>query len=223
MQHLDEDSSFQRWVGEVFSRPAGASCVCCTDRNHAFDSPHRALAWRARLFEEAGALLGAYADEQIAQGIEHLTSHAHTDDLLSLSDGRLPLDVRVRCLESFVPLFREVIAPRTRLLDADLASLRAPGTLGRVAFMWWDAMDLYPGPDDPDRRALDECALGVMRTQLALGSHVCTWSGLHGLGHWRRAYPRVVEPILDAALASAADWPPLLRDYAHEARWHHVQ
>lgn len=222
MQHIRADSSFERWVRETFDRPSAVrACVCRTDLDHEFASSVQALAWRARLFEGAGSLLRDYSDEQVAQGLDHLTSHGHTDDMLALAEPSIPSDVRIRCLDSFVPLFRDVFAVRCEPLLSSGAST-PPRPLNGVCYMWWDAMDYVPGPADPERRPVDLAAVRTMGTILGQGSIVCIESAIHGLGHWRRAYPEEVEALLAAAQASARGWPPALTAYAERARHSYV-
>jgi hypothetical protein len=221
MKHIDANSSFEQWVADVFDRPPGASCVCRTDSDHVFDEAATALEWRSRLFREAGTRLRGYTDDQVAQGLDHLSSHAHSDDMLALADPSVPAEVRSHCLESFVPLFRDVFRVRCVAALTHGAAIRGE-RLNGVCFMWWDAMDYYPGPADPGRRPVDLVAVRVMGQLLDLDSIACKESAVHGLGHWRWKYPEAVEPLLDVAIANARDWPPGLLEYAQQARWREV-
>lgn len=222
VQYIRADSSFERWVRECFERPlAGGACVCGTDLDHDFETPVQALEWRARLFASAGSLLHDYSNEQVAQGLDHLASHSHSDDMLALAAPSIPSDVRIRCLESFVPLFRDVFAVRCAPLLSSVPS-SSSNPLNGVCYMWWDAMDYYPGPEEPGRRPVDLVAVRTMGELLDLESIACKESAVHGLGHWRHAYREQVEALLDAALASAHDWPPGLTAYAERARHSYV-
>ena len=141
--------------------------------------------------------------------------------MLALAEASVPDDVRVRCLDSFFPLFRDVFKPRCTVGLSHLD--QCPGNpLNGVCYMWWDAMDFYPGPEDPARRSVDRAALEVMGHLLELDSVPCKESAIHGLGHSRSAYPSIVEPMLDAAMVRARDWPAGLLAYAQQARWHYI-
>jgi hypothetical protein len=84
--------------------------------------------------------------------------------------------------------------------------------------MWWDLLPIAGAPGDPSRRTFDRAAVDVMADVLALDAVACQESALHGLGHWRSAYPDAVEAIVDRFLASATRARPELVAYARSAR-----
>jgi hypothetical protein len=69
--------------------------------------------------------------------------------------------------------------------------------------MWWDDLPCLALPDDPDHQLVHEAAVGVMRRILQLNSIACQEAALHGLGHWARRPPDLVEPVVDEFLSAS--------------------
>ncbi|MDP8922996.1 MAG: hypothetical protein M3O34_09005 [Chloroflexota bacterium] len=65
---------------------------------------------------------------------------------------------------------------------------------------------------------VDETILYVMARTLRLESEPCREGALHGLGHWRRAYPERTAAIIDEWLDGEPRISPELRRYAMAAR-----
>ena len=72
--------------------------------------------------------------------------------------------------------------------------------------------------EEPDRRELDLTCLEAMQRALDLDSDACRESALHGLGHWKYAYPQKVQAIIDAWLARHQEVTDELKTYALAAR-----
>jgi hypothetical protein len=83
--------------------------------------------------------------------------------------------------------------------------------------MWWDMLNIYGCPDDPDRAEFDSEVLVVMQRLLAIPHDACRESALHGLGHRRMYYPQVTQ-FIDEFLRRTPDLRPELLDYAERAR-----
>jgi hypothetical protein len=124
---------------------------------------------------------------------------------------------RLRCVRSCEPLFRKLLLPRC---SPHLSHRDEPGSapLNAVCYMWWDNMPIYGGPVPEDRNALHLAALETMAAILRFDSLACQESALHGLGHWRRAFPGEVERLIDEFLGFHPNARPELRTYARNAR-----
>jgi hypothetical protein len=62
-----------------------------------------------------------------------------------------------------------------------------------------------------------------MEATLAIPHIACQEAALHGLGHWRCAYPERVEAIIGAFLARSRSLSAELEAYAKQARVGRVQ
>ena len=207
------------WVAYLFDHPE-ADC----DWHFEDDAPFLELGAEreaeliARMFETSGECLARFSDVQINNGLWYLLQSHTSGHMECLVDGEVPLSKRERVLRSFLPFFRDVVAPRCEGLLDSAGESRA-GTLDTGAYMWWDLLGLMPGGDeDDDRRRLESVALKVMESILALPYDSCRESALHGLGHWCEGYPKRVSGIIDAFLEGAAGLRPELVDYARTAR-----
>jgi hypothetical protein len=129
----------------------------------------------------------------------------------------VPVDARVRCLRSFVTVFRDVLAPRC---TPHLSHLDEPGAaaLNAACYMWWDILPFAARPDEASGHVLGAAALDAMAEMLALDAIACQESALHGLGHWRHRWPAEVTRIVDAFLRRNPTARPELVAYAKAAR-----
>ena len=85
------------------------------------DSPERVLTFVTESFERSGELLQRFSDGQIDQGLWFLL---FSDYMAGFGNKSVPLSLRQRGLESFVPLFEQVMAKRCSL---HLSHLDEPG------------------------------------------------------------------------------------------------
>jgi hypothetical protein len=81
--------------------------------------------------------------------------------------------------------------------------------------MWWNLFPIFPQPGS--LQIICDTALQVMADILALESLACQESALHGLGHWKRAYPSEVQRIIDRFLETQKGLRPELVAYAKSA------
>ena len=214
--------SFEKWVDHAFNHEV-------RDPQWYFDAEgdvwvgaaELTLAHMTRLFDDPVKPLEKFDDAQLNQGFWYLVGSAGSNHMLALTDSSAPLGARVRCVESFSSLFRKLFAVRC---SPHLSYLDQPGAspLNLACYMFWDINPLIGGPNDPSHREVDAAALGVMEETLALDSVACKESALHGLGHWRRGYPKPVEEIIDRAMRQQAGWPPELLKYAGYAKGGYV-
>jgi hypothetical protein len=90
--------------------------------------------------------------------------------------------------------------------------------LNNICYMWWDLLGPHMMADYPDGRAWNIACLRVMSGALKLSSISCQESALHGLGHWRRYFPKEVEKAISDFLKRNRNMHPDLRKYALRAK-----
>jgi hypothetical protein len=213
-----ELASFEVWVRHLFDHPAGGpQWFADPDAPYWVGPADVTVAWVTRLFDDPLPPLEPYSDAQLGQGFWYLVSNGASDCMFALLDGSVPLDDRVRCLRATTTLFRRFFAARCA---PRLSHLDEPGCgpLETTCYMWWDLLPISGAPGDPGRVAFDRAALDVMADILAVDAVACQESALHGLGHWRSAYPDAVAAIVDRFLATQTGARPELLAYARSAR-----
>ncbi len=84
--------------------------------------------------------------------------------------------------------------------------------------MRWDLFPTWGQRESSTEAVVDAELLAVMQRVLALNSLACQESALHGLGHWQRRCPAVVEETIDMYLKHELGLDPRLRQYAFSAR-----
>ena len=146
-------------------------------------SSEQMLCLIATTFERAGSDLANYSDVQTALGINLLTNEVN-DPLRVVYDVNVPLALRQRTIESFVPLYRDFFAKRcdNGMLDD------SHDPLDMRCYMLWDAgiMSIYgfmTNGNDPDREILCEAMMDMFEQILFIPNMACQESALHGLGH----------------------------------------
>jgi len=181
------------------------------------------LDYITRTFEDPLRALAPFADGEIGAGLWSLGSGG--EGLHTVSDPKLPWDLRRRCIQTFVTLFRDLFQTRC---TSTLSHLERPGAdvppssqLNSACYMWWD-FDCWVASRTPlAANPLDEAFLDSMQSILAIPHLACQESALHGLGHWHWAHPEAVEAAVDRYLAGSSPEP--LRRYALAARCGCVQ
>jgi hypothetical protein len=209
---------FDEWVAHVFDHPGEGPIWY-----HDMESPYwggpaaTTIEYTTRLFETPRAWLDPFTDAQLGRSFWYLIGGSGNNYMEALGDPAVPLDARVRCMRSFVTLFRELFA--ARCVD-QLGHLDREGEypLNTICYMWWDTITFYPQPDATERRSIDMAALTAMEDILSIDTTCCRESALHGLGHWNRAYPSEVARIIDGFLENATGMADALIAYARAAR-----
>jgi len=210
--------AFDDWVRFLFDHPApGPEWYWEPDAPYWTGPADLTIEYVTRLFEAPVAALAPYTDAQLNRGFWYLLSNGLSDCMIALNDATVPVDARVRCVRSFVPVFRTFLTPRC---TPHLSHLDEPGAaaLNGACYMWWDILPFMATPDDASGRTLGAAALETMREILAIDAIACQESALHGLGHWQRRWPVEVVRIVDAFLARSATARPELLAYARAAR-----
>lgn len=226
MENLLTDLSFDDWLRYVFDHPVSESTpewYWEIDRDY-WDSttePNITVAYLSSLFENPVASLAAYTDAQINQGLWYLVSNACSSHMFALTDGRVPRQDRLDCIQSIYTLFEALFMPRcsANLQYMDERTQGMPNPLDLVCYMWWDLIPVY-GASAGDTA---DTIIEVMTAMLALDSVACRVSALHGLGHWHAYVPKQVEHIIDTFLKHVKGARPELISYAQWARTGCVQ
>ncbi len=208
------EPQLEAWLAFLFDRPVGGDrWYWAPDVVFPQLRPEESLRLAASCFENAEATLRPFSDAQLNVGLWALAESGISSYLTGLSEPSVPSELCERVLESFVPLFRAVMAERCTPTLSHLNENPA-SPLNEVCYMWWDLLPLYGQPLAPARAAIDARALSVMEQILAIPHDACRESALHGLGHWAARYPSRVSGIVGPLLASGSSLRPELVRYA---------
>jgi hypothetical protein len=204
----------QSFIAFLFDRPVPYSWS--EDAGEWPDSSEQIAQSIAETFENAGELLARFCDAQLDQGFRFLLDAGRSEFMFTLVQEDVPVPVRLRALQSFVPLFEQVMAARCSL---HLSHLDEPGAkpLNGVCYMWWDILPIHGRPDVVARRDFDAEVLVVLERLLTVPHDACRESALHGIGHWSIEYPQVAR-VVDAFLAQTPHLRPELVAYAQSAK-----
>jgi hypothetical protein len=206
---------YDEWIRHIFDHPAeGPQWYLDPDAPY-WDGPAvLTLAHTTRLFQLSARSVAGYNDAQVNQGLWYLLSDVCTDVL----GNPFPASTaRCQCIHAMASIFRDLFVPRCTPHLSHRSETEA-GPLNSVCYMWWDILPLVPQPESRERRDVDAAALEVMEQALGLDSIACQESALHGLGHWKQAYPAGVTAIIDRYLEHRPDARPELLAYARSAR-----
>ena len=222
--------SFEQWITFVFDHPVSERGKPAWYHNidddtewwNLVDYPETTVDYLTSLFENASTILTPYSDAQLKQGFWFLVDNSCSDHMFTLLNLSVPWPKRKRCLTSMFTLFEGFFAPRCSShlshLDTTETDTSMVSPLNMVCYMWWDLLPIYGKPEEPDRSEFDAACLEVMRLTLDLDSDAGRESALHGLGHWKYAYPQKVQGIIDAWLEHHQEVSDELKIYALAAR-----
>lgn len=165
-------------------------------------------------------------DEQIDQGLWYLINEIDGDIYLVFNTN-VALEKRIHLVQSMYNVWEQIYMSRCTLALSHLHRTKEDSeqvnALNRTCYMWWDIIPLYGKAGKPNRDVLDEHCLDVMEKTLKLDSIACQESALHGLGHWRSAYPEHVHQVISDFLNRTKDIDEALKNYALNARDWYVQ
>jgi len=187
------DLSFEEWVKYLFDHPVTDPewyWEMNIDWWSESESPAITVSFMTQLFENAGTILAPYSDAQINQALWYIDSEIQ-GYMYTLRASKVPLDERLRCINSMFNLYQQVFAVRC---SQHLSHLNRSGepkpeglsVLNSICYMWWDISPLYPDMEVDNLEQMREAVLNVMRKTLELDSIACQEGALHGLGHWDR-------------------------------------
>jgi hypothetical protein len=191
----------QAWISWIFDQPVPEmSLYWNIEALGPYKSSTEQLNLVAGLFENAPALLQPYSDEQLNQGFWFLCG-AESEVMRGFMDDAIPWNTRLRCIESFTVLFRDLFQARCTQHLSHLQRVGSPhfediSRLNAACYMWWDFDCWYAPPTHERGRAINDAFLEVMQNVLALPHDACRESALHGLSHWHRALPTETVQII---------------------------
>jgi hypothetical protein len=213
--------SYEDWIEHAFShevRRHGNPWYFDDDPLWWDPTPAVAVGYLTQLFASPETSLAFFSDAQIAQGLTYLVSTSASGDNGWLYSCAVPTNARRACIAAIYELFANLFVPRCAPALGHLSEAGAEAPLNIVCYMWWDEFPCLALPDDPDHELLHEAAVGVMERTLRLDSVACQEAALHGLGHWARGHPALVEQVIDEFLRTNHAGRPELIAYARAAR-----
>jgi hypothetical protein len=215
------DLEFAPWIDHVFSHPVainGAAWHFDVDADFWDGPPALSARHLARLFEDPAPPLANFTDAQIAQGLWYLVDSGAGGLVGSALDASLALAERLRFISSIGTLFERLIEPRIAPVLGHLDE-KGAAPLNMIAYMWWDIFPAAGGAKMNSQPDPIEAAILAVMTQALNSKHPAIQeSALHGLGHWARACPGIVEPAIEWYLEHASGVRPELINYARAAR-----
>ena len=216
---LRNSLTYSEWLEHCFGhevRVHGNPWYFDPDTSHWNPPADEALSHLIGLFENPLSLEN-FADSQISQGLNYLVNTMATGDPGWFSSRSVSVSHRLRAIRAIYSLFDQLFRPRCAPIMSHLDEEGA-NPLNGNCYMWWDSFPSVALPDDPDRLALQDAALAVMGEILTLDSIACQESALHGLGHWQREHPTIVESSIDRFMQSNTALDHRLVAYAQAAR-----
>jgi hypothetical protein len=220
--------SFEGWVKYVFDHPVPEKdqtfwwAEADSSWWDAKKDTKVTLSYLTQAFENITDVTRPYSDAQINEGFWFLLMPSSSSHMAALTDTKIALEDRKRCIQSFYAVYKSLFALRC---SPHLSHFVEPASspLNSACYMWWDLISITGAPADPDRRPLDAEILDVMRKTLEIDSVPCQEGALHGLGHWFFHYKDAVKSIIDSFLERNPNLRPELKAYALNARRGNVQ
>jgi hypothetical protein len=207
--------SFANWIQYYFSgKETEAESFWAFEGN---PFPLIAISYLATLFENPKAVLKAFSDAQINQGLWNI--FGELDYILLFRLDSVPWNIRKDCLWKIPNFFIEIFAERcTPITYYDSLSPWAGNPLNISCCMWWDFFRF----GKPKNDNLNITIVEICERILLIDSVACREAALHGLGHWYEGFPEKVEKIINSFLLSTSNLPPELIEYAEHAKFGQV-
>jgi hypothetical protein len=184
MLELFDPSSldYEQWLHYFFDRPViespiGGEELAKQTSLVTVENKRNLLLHLKRFNDEISLVQKKFSMAQIDQGLWVLYGGGvHAGSLLVAPD--IPIDERLSMIESFVPLYRQIVLQ----WEGDIKN--------SVFFMLWDLilrwMQLKAAGEESDPRdsrlVFDKCT-EILSNILALGGRACELCALHGFGH----------------------------------------
>lgn len=185
---------FEAWMRFAFDHPHREGSPWYFDEDMHFEcNPETVITYYTRLFHDPRRLLSPFDEGQIEQGLWFAVGHQLSDWIW---DDDIPIRLRLDCIDAMPSMFRDFLVDRP---------------LDTSCFMWWDMLRFFG--DEPDPQIVEHMFQALGRV-LALPSHHCQLSALHGLGHLQH---EATEGLIRRFLAANPDADEEIRDYAEHA------
>jgi hypothetical protein len=211
-------ASFEEWIAHAFGTPAGGKSRWSDGAEPFWDAAASdTLELLAGTFNDCGAVLKPFTDEQVASGLDYVSNPSFSDIAFAFKNQSVPLSVRTNALGSLRKLYSDCFETRCEPLLSHLNEANGQ-PLNCVCYMWWDVFPVYAQPEDGSQKETQNECLEVMEFALQLKSDACRESALHGLGHWAYGYPERVQRVIDRFITLNPDARPDLLGYARRAR-----
>ena len=226
MCRLIKEASFDEWLAYLFDRRECeyGSHWCFDDDELEWDLPREISAeFITRTYEDPAFWLHRFSNAQIAAGLEFTWNPAFGDVYSTISHEPTPTALRQRAIRALIPLYHSCFQKRCSTGLSNLSEA-ADNPLNGACYMYWDACPFFAQPEKAEHRLVDQECLKVMEVTLQIDHDACRESALHGLGHWKHAYPLQVGSIIERGMRTVKGSlrPELLR-YADAALQGSVQ
>lgn len=214
---MNKNLSLSNWIAHVFNHPlADPAWYWSNDAPEWNDTPKHVAVLITETFERSGELLAQFSDAQLAQALWYLVSNNGSGFMFSLVEPTVPIKTRLRALQSFVPLFEQVMAQRCSPYLSHLDEQGA-NPLNAVCYMWWDILPIHGQPGQAGRDEFDTEVQHILKQLLSIPHDACRESALHGISEWQLYYPQI-EAVVDEWLAGTTGLRPELVSYAQRAK-----
>jgi hypothetical protein len=218
MNHPSLVPTFPEWVRHIFDHPVSDPAWYWDLEADTTEPPAPiCVTYLTQLFTNPKPILARYTDAQLNQGFWYLVSKSCSNYMFTLLEPEVVWPARQAGLRAITNLFAQLFANRCSPHLSHLDE-RGANSLNSVCYMWWDLFPTWGQPESSTETVVDAELLAVMQRVLALNSLACQESALHGLGHWQRRYPAVVEETIDMYLKREVGLDARLRQYAFSAR-----
>ena len=172
-------------------------------------------------FRNTASDLLRFSDAQLNQGFWYLAFPACSDYLSTLRSDKVPLERRLSAIASIFVLYRDCFQQRCTQTLSHLDQ-KPSSPLNSICYMFWDVCPISSLCDYPDEQQLADACFAVLAETFSLDHLACREAAIHGYGEFSCSYPDRVEQALDQVLETTNE-DPLLRDYAHRARYGYIQ
>lgn len=213
---------YQEWINHLFDHPVADPEWHWDDDASAFLAEEPEIAELIELtFRNSGSDLQRFSDAQLNQGLWYLASTSCSDYFFALRSDRVSLERRLSAIASISVLYRDCFQQRCTQTLSHL-NQQPSSPLNSICYMFWDICPISYLCDYPDEQQLADACFAVLVETFALDHLACREAAIHGYGEFSCSYSERVEQALDRVLETEfAD--PLLRDYAHRARYSYIQ
>lgn len=211
---------YHEWLPYVFNHPVSdPAWYFDLDRPDFVVGPTDCVELLTLTFRRAGTDLTGFTDAQVNQGLWFIVSPAVSDYMFPFRSTEVPVDSRVRAIESIHSLYAECFAKRC---SETLGHLSEPSSdLNPICYMFWDICPLSHSKGAPDREAMEDAVFSVLQKTLTIPHRACREGALHGLGEIAPTYRERIQGIIDSFLRDYRI-DEALRAYALNAKDGHI-
>lgn len=215
-------SRYQEWLTHLFDHPVSEPAWHWDLDAPSFLAEESEIAELIELtFLNSSTDLHRFTDAQLNQGLWYLASPSCSDYLFALRSDTVPLEQRLSAIASIFVLYRDCFQQRCTQTLSHLDQ-QPSSPLNSICYMFWDVCPISCLCDYPNEQELADACFGVLSETFSLDHVACREAAIHGYGEFKCFYTERVEEALDRVLETGIS-DPLLREYAHKARYSYIQ